>query len=189
MRALALAIVLAVGSILAACGGDGRQVASDDAADGLSAARPGSEAPGGGASAQDPGGTGEAVGPNGGTGPGSGSGGAGSAGTGAGTSGQAGSLPLTVTLNATCAERGDLMEATVETVPDAQIALAVSYNDRDFTPDIQWVPRAANVTGRYVWRWTLRPDTPLGEARLVAVVGSQEGGANAEVLFEVRSEC
>jgi hypothetical protein len=100
------------------------------------------------------------------------------------------SLPLTVTLNKTCAHPGDTMIAKATTVPHATMAFVASYAKRT-TPDYTWVPDDANASGSFTWTWILRPDVPKGAAQLKVVAGlaSENRGATDTKPFVVALTC
>lgn len=100
------------------------------------------------------------------------------------------SLPLTVTLNKSCAHPGDTMIAKATTVPHATMAFVASYAKRT-TPDYTWVPEDANASGSFTWTWILRPDVPKGAAQLKVVAGlsSQNRGATNTKTFVVALTC
>ncbi len=96
---------------------------------------------------------------------------------------------LELTLSASCAVPGSTMTADVRTEPEVMIGLSAYYSDTSYTPDIHFVPTHANTTGEHAWSWTLRPDTPLGEATVEVVAGARGRGDTAKEHFEVAPSC
>ena len=97
---------------------------------------------------------------------------------------------LVVTLNRSCARRGDDMVAKASTIPDVDVSFATAYQDNSMLPDYYYVPKDGNPTGEVTWRWVLRPTTAYGESELLVVAGaSGKGGASYTVPFTVAEQC
>jgi hypothetical protein len=98
---------------------------------------------------------------------------------------------ISLSLNATCATPGQTMRAEVATIPGATLALTSYYESNNgYTPDLQYVPGEADPSGTFTWTWVLKPDTPLGRAKVTALAGkSGRGGASASRYFLVARSC
>ena len=110
-----------------------------------------------------------------------------------------GDLPLDGSLSAACAERGDTLTVTVRTRPNASIAGVVEYVDEQAHGAM--TVGNADGSGRFVWRFVVTPDAPLGDA--TAWISAQDrspgpdeysGSTNGEQAageypFEVRDKC
>lgn len=104
--------------------------------------------------------------------------------------GKRNTMPLTVTLNRTCAEHGDEMVSEAVTTAGAQLTFAAGYSSsNDLPPDFEYVPKEANATGSHTWRWVIRPDIRPGDA-ILSVVASKEGkGASYNIPFRIAASC
>lgn len=98
-------------------------------------------------------------------------------------------LPLEVTLNRSCARPGDVMQAEAVTVPEALMGFAAAYSDNDYAPDFTYVPAETNVTGTFTWTWTLKPDTPKGDAELTVLAAKGDRNSTVRVPFRVAASC
>lgn len=103
--------------------------------------------------------------------------------------GKRNTMKLDVRLSATCVARGKTLSAKAITEPGAQIAFAVEYSSNAIVPDMNYVPKDANVTGKYTWTWTITPDKPEGEALLTVVVSKAPKGASFNHPFRVDDAC
>lgn len=100
-------------------------------------------------------------------------------------------MPLTLTLSRTCVSPGQPIDAMAKTLAGSKLAFAAYYlSDGNYVPDIHYVPSEGNLTGEYTWHLVLRPDTPLGKARLTVVAAKDsKRGASAEEGFTVARSC
>jgi hypothetical protein len=98
-------------------------------------------------------------------------------------------MPLRVTLSATCATPGQAMQATAETLPGAKLAFAAGYSDNDFPPNFTYVPGEGNPTGTFTWTWEITPTTPRGNAVVMVVAGKDDQGASYKAPFRVANSC
>ncbi len=99
-------------------------------------------------------------------------------------------MPLKVTLNKTCARRGDRMEVVAVTLPGAQVGFAAAYSDNNTVPDIFWVRGEANPTGTVTWTFLIKPTTPEGDGWLEIVAAKKPNkGASYSGTFRISNAC
>jgi len=100
-------------------------------------------------------------------------------------------MPLDVTLSATCARPGDTMHATAETPPSSKLAFTAAYEEDDhgYVPDFHYVEDEMNPTGTYTWTWVIKPNIDPGEALVTVVAAKNDKGASFNAPFRVARSC
>lgn len=98
-------------------------------------------------------------------------------------------MPLTVSLSASCAQPGQTMRATAETLPGSKLAFVAAYSDNDFVPNFTYVPAEGNPTGTFTWAWEITPTTPRGDAMVNVVSSKGKKGASFKAPFRVADSC
>jgi hypothetical protein len=93
-------------------------------------------------------------------------------------------MQLSLSIDPLCGSVGTRMTATVDTKPRAKISLVVAYSDAKDRGQKGFFD--ADERGRYVYRWTIPPDVPMGDGRVLVSVADGEGnGAGGAWPFRV----
>ena len=98
-------------------------------------------------------------------------------------------MPLAVQAPS-CAARGSTLPVTLKTEPDADIGMVIAFADNQAYETSHL--GTTDATGRYSTVLPIKPDVPLGEAKLLVVAGSNGKGATAEHLITIvplESQC
>jgi hypothetical protein len=93
-------------------------------------------------------------------------------------------MPIDVKVTPVCSSVGSVMHATVKTDPSSQIIALAHYHDGSAHQHYSW--GNADASGMYIWTWTIKPDTPSGEAFVIVEANTGQKGNSAEAGFEVR---
>jgi hypothetical protein len=103
--------------------------------------------------------------------------------------------PLTVSLSATCLERGDELTVTATSTPNAGLGFAVGYSkppngERGVVPDFAYFDHESNPTGTIRWAFVVRPTVPYGPGVVKVIANGADGrGAFQSLDIEIAESC
>lgn len=103
--------------------------------------------------------------------------------------------PLTVSLSATCLERGDELTVTATSTPNAGLGFAVGYSkppkgEPKVVPDFAYFDHESNPTGTISWAFVIRPTVPYGDGVVKVIANGADGrGAFQSLDIEIAASC
>lgn len=103
--------------------------------------------------------------------------------------------PLSVSLSATCVERGDELLVTATSTKNAGLGFAAGYSkpppgQPKTVPDFMYFDHESNPTGTITWSFVIRPTIPYGPGVVKVVANGADGrGAFVALDIEVAPSC
>lgn len=103
--------------------------------------------------------------------------------------------PLTVSLSATCLQRGDELTVTATSTPNAGLGFAVGYSkppkgEPKVVPDFAYFDHESNPTGTISWAFVIRPTIPYGAGVVKVIANGADGrGAFKSLDIEIAESC